>query len=295
MKLKALFNKLQKASSKNGFEVEYDSRTGNILISFDKNTIRIYYENNKFYTKENDDVEEYDSIKELEEALNDVWDIDLTATGSTTMKPYSYKGKTITASSREEAIQQIVAAAAALKPKKKKQTKYNSLADIDQYALLKAAGFKQDKEDREKFVSNSNHNLTADAYHYGGFTIYFRNKEIFDLNTDIENDLYRDGLSKGLSENEVSECISKYYEDIVKWLKSNKDKLHSIKSISEARSLNIPKCEFKSNDKVVKVIKTIQLVKTKMDEALKNIQNKKDEMGGKKLLQDVYKELGKLI
>lgn len=108
--LKALFNKLQKASSKNGFEVEYDSRTGNILISFDKNTIRVYYENNKFYTKENDDVEEYDSIKELEEALNDVWDIDLTATGSTTLKPYSYKGKTVMASSKQEAIKKIVSA-----------------------------------------------------------------------------------------------------------------------------------------------------------------------------------------
>ena len=291
--LKSLFNKLQNASINNGFEVEYDFRTGNIIISFKENTIRVYYENNKFYTEENDDVEEYDSIKELEEALNDVWDIDLTATGSTTMKSYYYNGKTITANTKEEAIQQIVADAR--KPKKKKQTKYNDLTDLDNWALLKYAGFKQDKEYKDEFISKSNPNITAKADPHGGFTLYLRNKIIFSYTTDDDNDLYLDGMSKGLSENEVRECISKYYEDIVKWMKSIKGKLNSIKSISEVRSLNIPKCEFKSNEKVVKIIKTIQLVKTKLDESLKRIQEKEDEIGGKKLLQAAYKELGKLI
>ena len=209
------------------------------------------------------------------------------------MKPYSYNGKTITANTKEEAIQQIVAAAR--KPKKKKQTKYNDLTDLDNWALLKSAGFKQDKEYKDEFISESNPNITAEADPHGGFTLYLGNKIIFEYTTNDDDDLYLDGISKGLSENEVRECMSKYYEDIVKWMKSIKGKLHSIKSISEVRSLNIPKCKFKSNENVVKIIKTIQLVKTKLDESLKRIQEKEDEIGGKKLLQAAYKELGKLI
>lgn len=215
------------------------------------------------------------------------------------MKQYTFRdGFKCVASTKEEAMEQHRSVGCASRHKKKprkKQTKYNHLTDIDQYALLKSAGFKQDKEYRDEFVSKSNPNITAEAVSHGGFAIYLGNKTIFEYTTEDDDALYFDGLSKGLSENEVDECMSKYYEDLVKWLKSSKDKIHNIKSISEVKSLNIPKCEFKSNDKVVKVIKTIQLIKTKMDEALNKIQEKKDELGGKKLLQDAYKKLGKLI
>lgn len=215
----------------------------------------------------------------------------LKAEASAEMRPFSYNGKVITASSKEDAIKQVVTAAKAhrramMGPEPGLNLKFES--------FFKSMGFKNSKEWGD-LVLNKVIMSQEDFFEDDGFYLAFDDGD--DYNTEYEfnsRNLIDVAIEKGLTDKEAEKVVRDFAETLKKVIKKNVGKLKKVKSARELRAVTktFPELKVKPNKSVLDLKKKIESNKSLLWYAIDDIEHNRDY---KENIKKVINNLQKLL
>lgn len=216
----------------------------------------------------------------------------LKAEASAEMRPFSYNGKVITASSKEDAIKQVVTAA-------KRHHKVPMHGPEPGFRLkfesfFKSMGFKNRKEWGD-LVLNKVIMSQEDFLEDDGFYLSFDDGD--DYNTEYEfnsRDLIDAAIEKGLTDKEAEKVVKDFAETLKKVIKKNVGKLKKVKSEKELRTITetFPELTVKPNKAILDLKKKIESNKSLLWYAIDDIEHNRDY---KKNIKKVINNLQKLL
>lgn len=208
------------------------------------------------------------------------------------MRPFSYNGKVITASSKEDAIKQVVTAAKRHHkmqmhgPEPGLRLKFES--------FFKSMGFKKNKE-WDDLVLNKVIMSQKDFYEDDGFYLAFDDGD--DYNTEYEfnsRNLIDAAIEKGLTDKEAEKVVKDFAETLKKVIKKNVGKLKKVKSARELRAITktFPELKVNPNKSILDIKKKIESNKSLLRYAIDDIEHNRDY---KKNIKKVINNLQKLL
>jgi len=207
------------------------------------------------------------------------------------MKQYNYKGKIITASSKEDAIKQVITVARSSKmrghgPEPGLRLKFES--------FFKSMGFKNSKEWGD-LVLNKVIMSQEDFFEDDGF--YFAFDDGDDYNTEYEfnsRNLIDEAIEKGLTDKEAEKVVKDFAETLKKVIKKNVGKLKKVKSARELRAITktFPELKVKPNKAILDLKKKIESNKSLLWYVIDDIEHNRDYKDNiKKVINNLQKLL----
>lgn len=218
----------------------------------------------------------------------------LKAEASAEMRPFSYNGKVIMASSKEDAIKQVVTAA---KGHHKKKIGFGpgSGPDMNFDSFFKSIGFKKNKKWGD-LVLNKVIMSQEDFFNDDGFYLAFDDDE-GDYNTEYEfnsRNLVDVAIERGLTDKEAEKVVKDFAETIKRAIKKNVGKLKKVKSARELRAITntFPELKVKPNKALLELKKKIESNKSLLWHAIDDIEHERDY---KENIKKVINNLQKLL